>query len=73
MGGEDFSEYRLPDHSIPAFMFTSARSEPAKAAESKKTGCHCPACTQASLLPCRNPHPDWDDWDGHLVLELMKK
>ena len=38
MGGEDFSEYSLPDHSIPAFMFNVGAVDPAKVAESKKTG-----------------------------------
>jgi len=36
MGGEDFSEYSLPDHSIPAFMFNVGAVDPAKVAESKK-------------------------------------
>src|SRR5436190_398249 len=38
MGGEDFSEYSLPDHSIPAFMFNVGAVDPAKVAESKKPG-----------------------------------
>jgi hippurate hydrolase len=38
MGGEDFSEYSMPDHSIPAFMFNVGAVDPAKAAESKKPG-----------------------------------
>src|SRR5438045_4822464 len=29
MGGEDFSEYSLPDHSIPAFMFNVGAVDPA--------------------------------------------
>src|SRR5439155_15741517 len=38
MGGEDFSEYSLPDHSIPAFMFSVGAVDPAKVADSKKPG-----------------------------------
>ncbi len=43
MGGEDFSEYSLPDHSIPAFMFNVGAVDPAKVAESKKTGTLLPS------------------------------
>ena len=35
MGGEDFSEYTLPDHSIPAVNFHFGAVEPAKIAEYK--------------------------------------
>ena len=38
MGGEDFSEYSLPDHSIPAVDFHVGAVAPEKIAESKKTG-----------------------------------
>src|SRR5436189_2421152 len=38
MGGEDFSEYSLPDHSIPAVDFHVGAVDPAKIAESKKPG-----------------------------------
>ncbi|MEO7166743.1 MAG: amidohydrolase, partial [Chthoniobacterales bacterium] len=38
MGGEDFSEFSLPDHSIPAFMFNVGAVAPEKVAEAKKTG-----------------------------------
>src|SRR5205085_9173965 len=36
MGGEDFSEFSLADHSIPAFMFNVGAVDPAKVADSKK-------------------------------------
>ncbi len=36
MGGEDFSEYSLPDHSIPAVDFHVGAVAPEKIAESKK-------------------------------------
>jgi amidohydrolase len=38
MGGEDFSEYSLPEHSIPAVNFHVGAVDPAKLAESKKPG-----------------------------------
>src|SRR5438046_5905860 len=36
MGGEDFSEYSLPDHSIPAVDFHIGAVEPSKIAEYKQ-------------------------------------
>ena len=55
MGGEDFSEYSLPDHSIPAFDFHVGAVDPAKIAASQKRGeSRCRACTRANLLPCPN-------------------
>ena len=38
MGGEDFSEYSLPDHSIPAFDLHVGAVAPEKIAASKKPG-----------------------------------
>ena len=38
MGGEDFSEYSLPDHSIPAVNFHFGAVDPAKIADYKKAG-----------------------------------
>ncbi len=38
MGGDDFSEYSLPDHSIPAVYFHFGAVEPAKIAEYKQSG-----------------------------------
>ena len=38
MGGEDFSEYSLPDHSIPAVYFHFGAVDPAKIAELQKGG-----------------------------------
>ena len=38
MGGEDFSEYSLPDHSIPAVDFHIGAVDPAKMEESKNSG-----------------------------------
>ena len=75
MGGEDFSEYSLPDHSVPAFMFNVGAVDPAKVAESKKPG--------AAPLPSLHsskfaPVPEPTIRTGVIgmtsaVLELMKK
>src|SRR5205814_7616253 len=51
MGGEDFSEYSLPDHSIPACMFNVGAVDPTKAAESKKTGVPLPSLHSSKFAP----------------------
>ncbi len=55
MGGEDFSEYSLPDHSIPAFMFNVGAVDPAKVAEAKKTGASLPSLHSSKFLPVPEP------------------
>ncbi len=55
MGGEDFSEYSLPDHSIPAFMFNVGAVDPAKVAESKKTGTPLPSLHSSKFAPVPEP------------------
>lgn len=55
MGGEDFSEYSLPDHSIPAFMFNVGAVDPAKAAESKRTGSPLPSLHSSKFAPLPEP------------------
>src|SRR5215469_14828008 len=42
MGGEDFSEYSLPDHSVPAVDFHVGAVDPAKIAEHKQAGKELP-------------------------------
>jgi hippurate hydrolase len=74
MGGEDFSEYSLPDHSIPACMFTVGGVEAAKMAESKKTGAALPSLHSSKFAPV----PDSTIRAGLIgmtatLLELMKK
>jgi hippurate hydrolase len=75
MGGEDFSEYSLPDHSIPAFMFSVGAVDPAKVAESKKPG----GPTLPSLHSSKfAPVPEPTIRTGMIgmvsaVLDLMKK
>jgi amidohydrolase len=55
MGGEDFCEFSLPDHSIPACMFNVGAVDPAKAAESKKTGAPLPSLHSSKFLPVPEP------------------
>jgi hippurate hydrolase len=74
MGGEDFSEYSLPDHSIPAFMFNVGAVDPAKSAESKKSGKPLPSLHSSKFAPV--PEPTLRTGLIGMVsavLELMKK
>jgi amidohydrolase len=55
MGGEDFSEYSLPDHSLPACDFHVGAVDPAKVAESKKTGVPLPSLHSSKFAPVPEP------------------
>ncbi|MGH8163052.1 MAG: M20 metallopeptidase family protein, partial [Rhodanobacteraceae bacterium] len=55
MGGEDFSEYSLPDHSIPAVDFHIGAVAPEKIAESKKTGQPLPSLHSPKFAPVPEP------------------
>ena len=55
MGGDDFSEYSLPDHSIPAVYFHFGAVEPAKIAEYKKTGKELPTLHSSKFAPVPEP------------------
>ena len=55
MGGEDFSEYSLPDHSIPAVDFHVGAVAPEKLAESKKTGTPLPSLHSSKFAPVPEP------------------
>src|SRR5881394_3641319 len=56
MGGEDFSEYSMTDHSIPAFMFNVGAVDPAKVAESKKPGApSLPSLHSSKFAPVPEP------------------
>jgi len=55
MGGEDFSEYSLPDHSIPACDFHIGAVDPVKVAESKKTGVPLPSLHSSKFAPVPEP------------------
>ena len=51
MGADDFSDFSLADHSIPACMFHVGAVDPAKAAESKTTGSAMPSLHSSKFLP----------------------
>jgi amidohydrolase len=74
MGGEDFSEYSLPDHSIPAFMFNVGAVDPAKAAQAKKDGTPLPSLHSSKFAPVPEPTIK-TGMIGMVsaVLDLMKK
>jgi hippurate hydrolase len=74
MGGEDFSEYSLPDYSVPACDFHIGAVDPAKMAESKKSGTPLPSLHSSKFAPIPEPTIRI----GMIamtsaVLELMKK
>jgi amidohydrolase len=74
MGGEDFSEYSLPDHSIPAVDFHIGAVDPEKIAESNKTGKPLPSLHSSKFAPV--PEPTIRIGIVAMtaaVLELMKK
>jgi hypothetical protein len=55
MGGEDFSEYSLPDHSIPSVDFHICAVDPAKIAEDKKDGKELPSLHSSKFAPVPEP------------------
>ena len=55
MGGEDFSEYSLPDHSIPAVNFHFGAVDPAKIAEFKQAGKELPTLHSSKFAPVPEP------------------
>src|SRR5215475_11024932 len=55
MGGDDFSEYSLQDHSIPAVYFHFGAVDPAKIAESKQTGKELPTLHSSKFAPVAEP------------------
>ena len=55
MGGEDFSEYSLPDHSIPAVDFHIGAVDPVKIADSKKNGTMLPSLHSSKFAPVPEP------------------
>lgn len=55
MGGEDFSEYSLPDHSIPAVDFHIGAVDPAKIAQYKKEGKELPSLHSSKFAPVPEP------------------
>ncbi len=74
MGGEDFSEYSLPDHSIPAVDFHIGAVDPAKIAQSKKSGTALPSLHSNKFAPVPEPTIRLGTVAmTSAVLELMKK
>src|ERR1700726_1965565 len=74
MGGEDFSEYSLPDHSIPAVDFHIGAVDPAKIAEYKKAGKELPSLHSSKFAPVPEPTIRVGIVGmTSAVLELMKK
>src|SRR5436853_6024916 len=55
MGGEDFSEYSLPDHSIPAVDFHIGAVDPEKIAQFKKEGKELPSLHSSKFAPAPEP------------------
>jgi amidohydrolase len=74
MGGEDFSEYSLPDHSIPAVDFHIGGVEPEKIAEYKQAGKELPSLHSSKFAPVPEPTIRVGVIGmTSAVLELMKK
>jgi hippurate hydrolase len=74
MGGEDFSEYSLPDHSIPAVDFHIGAVDPAKIAEYKQAGKELPSLHSSKFAPVPEPTIRVGIIGmTSAVLELMKK
>src|SRR5437762_5732020 len=74
MGGDDFSEYSLPDHSIPAVYFHFGAVEPAKIAEYKQEGKELPTLHSSKFAPVPEPTIRVGIIGmTSAVLELMKK
>ncbi len=74
MGGEDFSEYSLPDHSIPAVDFHIGAVKPAKIAEYKQQGKELPTLHSSKFAPVPEPTIRVGIIGmTSAVLELMKK
>ncbi|HEY2681522.1 MAG TPA: amidohydrolase [Candidatus Udaeobacter sp.] len=74
MGGEDFSEYSLPDYSIPAVNFHFGAVDAAKIAEFKAAGKELPTLHSSKFAPVPEPTIR-TGMIGMItaVLELMKK
>ena len=74
MGGEDFSEYSLPDHSIPAVDFHIGAVDPEKIMQFKKEGKELPSLHSSKFAPVPEPTIRVGITGmTSAVLELMKK
>ena len=74
MGGEDFAEYSLPDHSIAAVDFHIGAVDPEKIAQFKKEGKELPSLHSSKFAPVPEPTIKVGIIGmTSAVLELMKK
>ena len=74
MGGEDFAEYSLPDHSIPAVDFHIGAVDPEKIAQYKREGKELPTLHSSKFAPVPEPTIRVGIIGmTSAVLELMKK
>ncbi len=75
MGGEDFSEYSLPDHSIPAVNFHVRRSRSGEdRGVAKRAGTPLPSLHSSKFAPVPEPTIRVGVIGmTSAVLELMKK
>jgi hippurate hydrolase len=74
MGGEDFAEYSLPDHSIPAVDFHIGAVDPAKITQFKREGKELPSLHSSKFAPVPEPTIRVGIIGmTSAVLELMKK
>ena len=74
MGGEDFSEFSLPDHSIPACDFWIGAVDPAKITASEKSGEPLPSLHSPKFAPVPEPTIEIGVIGvATAVLDLMKK
>ena len=55
MGGEDFAEYSLPDHSVPAVDFHVGAVDAAKIAEYRQAGKELPTLHSSKFAPVSEP------------------
>jgi hippurate hydrolase len=55
MGGEDFGHFSLPDHSLPCFMLWLGTVDPARVAESAKSGVALPSLHSSAFAPVAEP------------------
>jgi len=55
MAGEDFSRYSLENHEIPACLFWLGAGDPARIAESRKTGARLPGLHSPLFAPLPEP------------------
>ncbi len=55
MAGEDFSQFSLPDYSVPACIFWLGAVDPKKMAEHKKSGTPLPSLHSSKFAPLPEP------------------